>query len=107
MIHFSFSSVMMTILVSNLLLVVISLLFRNEDILARIGFRLTAIFCIITLVRFLFPYELPFTRTIILPAVLSNMLFVLRHQHEIFPGFLLSVWNVFCVVWLVESIRRL
>ena len=107
MIHFSLSSVLMTILVSNLLLAVISLLFRNDDILARIGFRLTAMFCIITLIRFLFPYELPFTKTVILPSVLSNILFVLRHRHEIIPGFRICVWDVFCVVWLVESIRRL
>ena len=107
MIHFSFSSVLMTILVSNLLLAVISLLFCNDDILARIGFRLTAMFCIITLIRFLFPYELPFTKTVILPSVLSNILYVLRHRYEIFPGFRICVWDVFCVVWLVESIRRL
>lgn len=107
MIHFSFSSVLMTILVSNLLLIVISLLFRDEDVLAKIGFRLTAMFCIITLIRFLFPYELPFTKTVILPPVLSNILFVLRHRHNIFPGFRISLWDIFCVVWLVESIRRL
>lgn len=87
MIHFSFSSVLMTILVSNLLLIVISLLFRDEDVLAKIGFRLTAMFCIITLIRFLFPYELPFTKTVILPPVLSNILFVLRHRHNIFRDF--------------------
>ena len=60
MIHFSLSSVLMTVLVSNLLLVLISLLFRNEDVLAKIGFRLTAIFCIITLIRLVLPLELPF-----------------------------------------------
>ena len=65
MIRFSLSSVLMTVLVSNLLLIVISLLFRNEKILARIGFRLTAMFCIITLIRLLLPLELPFAKTVI------------------------------------------
>ena len=76
MIHFSLSSVLMTVLVSNLLLVLISLLFRNEDVLAKIGFRLTAIFCIITLIRLVLPLELPFAKTVILPKVLSDVLFI-------------------------------
>ena len=61
MIHFSFTSVLMTVVVSNLLLAAISMLFRNEDVLAGIGFKLTAVFCVITLMRFLFPFELPFS----------------------------------------------
>lgn len=85
MIHFSFSSVLMTFLVSNLLLVVISLLFRNENILAKLGFRLTAIFCIITLIRLLLPLELPFTKTVILPKALSEVLFAIRHRYNVFP----------------------
>ena len=104
MIRFSLSSVLMTVLVSNLLLIVISLLFRNEKILARIGFRLTAMFCIITLIRLLLPLELPFTKTVIYPATLSNAISKVRHLHNIFPGFWISIWYVFCLVWLVGSI---
>ena len=107
MIHFSFSSVLMTFLVSNLLLVVISLLFRNENILAKLGFRLTAIFCIITLIRLLLPLELPFTKTVILPKALSEVLFAIRHRYNVFPWLRISVWDIFRLVWLVESIRRL
>lgn len=105
--NFSFASVLMTLIVSNLLLVVLSLLFCNENVLVRIGFRLTAIFCIITLIRFLFPFELPFTKTVIFPPVTSSALSVLRHRHNIFPWLRLSFWDLFCMVWLAESIRRL
>jgi len=107
MIHFSFSSVLMTVIVSNLLLIVISLLFCNEDVLAKIGFRLTAIFCIITLLRFLFPFELPFTKTVIFPAVISDALSVLRHRHNVFLGLRISAWDIFLVIWPIESFRRL
>ena len=107
MIHFSFSSVLMTVFVSNLLLIAIYLLFRNENILARIGFRLTAIFCIITLIRFLFPFELPFTKTLPLPLNISRMISVLRHPYNIFPWLRVSIWNVFCLIWLVGSIYKL
>ena len=107
MIHFSFSSVLMTVLVSNLLLVVISLLYCNENVLAKIGFRLTAIFCIITLIRLVLPLEFPFARTVILSKTLSNALFVVRHRYNVFPWLRISVWDIFRLVWLVESLRRL
>lgn len=107
MIHFSFSSVFMTVLVSNFLLIVIALLFRNEDVLAKIGFKLTAIFCIITLIRFLFPFELPFAKTIAVPSGVSYAIAKVRHRYDIFPGLQISVWDIFCIIWLAESIRRL
>lgn len=107
MIHFGLSSVLMTVLVSNLLLVVISLLFCSEKILERIGFRLTAIFCIITLIRLLLPLELPFAKTVIYPAAISNAISKVRHLHNVFPGLWISIWYVFCLVWLAGSVYRL
>lgn len=104
MIRFGLSSVLMTVLVSNLLLVVISLLYRNEKILARIGFRLTAMFCIITLIRLVIPLELPFAKTMIYPVSISNAISKVRHLHSILPGVQISIWYVFCLVWLAGSI---
>lgn len=104
MIRFGLSSVLMTVLVSNLLLVVISLLYRNEKILARIGFRLTAMFCVITLIRLVIPLELPFAKTVIYPASISNAISKVRHLHSILPGVQISIWYVFCLVWLAGSI---
>lgn len=101
---FSFSSVLMTIFAGNVLLVVITLLFRNEKLLARIGCKVMALFCVITLARLLFPYELPFAKTVILPAKISEMLSVLRHQYELVPGVLISVTNALFVVWFVGSL---
>ena len=66
--YFSFSSVLMTLLASNLLLIPISLLFRNEKLLAEIGYKVMTVFCIVTLVRLLFPCELHFKKTVILPT---------------------------------------
>ena len=104
MIHFSFSSMLMTILVSNLLPVLISLLFCNNDVLTKIGFRLTAIFCIITLIRLLLPFEFPFAKTLIFPACVSNPLSVLRHRHNVFPDVWISVWNIIGTIWLIGSV---
>lgn len=107
MIHFSFSSMLITILVSNLLLVFISLLFQNNDVLTKIGFRLTAIFCIITLIRLLLPFEFPFAKTLILPDIVSNPLSTLRHRHNVLPNVWISVWNIIGMIWLIGSICSL
>lgn len=104
MIQFSFSSVLMTILTSNLLLILVTLLFRNVDMLSRIGYKLTAVYCAITFMRFLLPYELPFTKTVLLPANISKLFSMLRHRYEIFSGIRLSVWDAFCIVWLAGSL---
>lgn len=102
--HFSFSSVLMTLLASNLLLIPISLLFRNEKLLAEIGYKVMSVFCIVTLVRLLFPCELPFTKTVILPALVSDAISLLRHRHEVIPRFWVSISDVLCVAWFVVSI---
>ncbi len=102
--YFSFSSVLMTLLASNLLLIPISLLFRNEKLLAEIGYKVMTVFCIVTLVRLLFPCELPFTKTVILPAPVSDAISLLRHRHEVIPGIWVSISDVLCVAWFVVSI---
>lgn len=101
--YFSFSSVLMTLLASNLLLIPISLLFRNEKLLAEIGYKVMTVFCIATLVRLLFPCELPFTRTVILPTPVSNAISLLRHKHEFILGLQISIVTFLCVVWFVIS----
>ncbi len=83
MIQFSFSSVLMTVLTSNLLLILVALFFRNEKTLARVGYRLTAVYCAVTLIRLLFPCELPFTKTVVLPSGISNLFALLRHPSSL------------------------
>lgn len=95
MIQFSFSSVLMTVLTSNLLLILVALFFRNEKTLARVGYRLTAVYCAVTLIRLLFPCELPFTKTVVLPSGISNLFALLRHPYEVIPGIRLSAWEIF------------
>ena len=44
MIYFSFSSVLTAVFVSGLLLALISLLFRSEETLVKIGYKVMAVF---------------------------------------------------------------
>lgn len=100
MINFGFSSVLMTVLISNILLIAISLCFRNRNLLMSIGYKLLFAFCIITLVRFLFPLELPFTKTIIFPEAISVVVVAIVHSYGEFLGIRLSIWTGFCLVWI-------
>lgn len=104
MIHFSFSSVLMTILMSNLMLVIITMCFRSDNLLVRIGYKLLAVFCIATLIRLLLPLELPITKTFALPKTLSYIVAAFRHPYATFFGVKISPWLIFCVIWFVGAV---
>ena len=104
MIHLSFSSVLMTVLMSNLMLVLIAVCFRNEKVMAGIGYKLLTMFCILTLARLLIPLELPFAKTIILPEIVSYILTAFQHPYGSFLGIDLSLWTAFCIIWFIGVI---
>lgn len=107
MIDLSFSSVFMTVIMSNVLLVVITLCFRNENLLKNIGYKLIAVFCVVTLVRLLLPFELPITHTIALPKLISDVVLAVRYPYGTFLGIELSLWTGFCVIWVIGVIVQL
>ena len=86
---FSFSTLYMAILTSNLLLMIISVIICNKRILINAGYKLIAIFLILTAVRFILPIEFPFVTSIALPQGISKLII------EIFaPRFTLDNFNI-------------
>lgn len=104
MIHLSFSTVLMTVFMSTLMLAVIAVCFRNEKLMVGIGHKLMAVFCILILARLLLPLELPFTKTFVYPEILSRVMTFFLHPYGTFLGIKLRLWTVFCIVWLVRAI---
>lgn len=102
--NYSFSTVLMTILTSNLLIAVIVLCFRNRKIMLSIGYKLVAIFLMLTLLRFLFPFEVPVSRNIYFPKWLSFIVVFLRHPFISFGIIKISIWTLFGCVWLGGTI---
>ena len=98
MIRFSFSSLYMAILFSNLLILLLYLVFRRRKLLASIGLpSLTAVLCI-AILRMVFPIELLFlSRNIYLPEVLSCCISFLLHP--CFFGGRFSIWSFLKVIW--------
>ncbi|MCM1118694.1 MAG: hypothetical protein NC543_04960 [bacterium] len=107
MIHFSFSSVLMTVLMSNVLLIVITVCFRNDRLLMNIGYKLMAVFCLVTSLRLLLPFELPITKTLPLPEAITNIVGNIRHSYGTVLGVEVSFWTGFCVVWIAGIILQI
>ena len=101
MLNFGFSSVLISVLSCNVLLIFMAVIFRHPSVILRIGFRMLTIFAVLTAIRFLFPFELPITTNINLPEQLSRMVIFLRHPRFSLSGTNISIWNLFEIVWAV------
>lgn len=107
MINYSFSTILMTFLASNLIIVLITMCFRHEKILLSVGYKVIAVFLALTLLRVLFPFELPFSRNLYLPTALSAIVVLIRHPFIKPGGFPISLWTVCEVVWIVGFFIKL
>lgn len=99
--HYSFSTVLMTVITSNLLIILISIFLKNNKLLISVGYKLLAAFAIFTVLRFILPFEFPFTTNIVLPDVLSKLIFLIRHPFYTIGNIELSFWFVFEIIWAI------
>lgn len=107
MLHFTFSTVLMALLTSNILAGLIAVLFLHGKTMARLGNKVLAFFVVLTVVRLLIPYEFPFSTNINLPYLLSKMIsFFLEYRISILT-IPLSLWNLFEMIWIVGIIIHL
>lgn len=104
---YSFSTVLMTVLTSNLLIAVIVLCFRDRKIMLSIGYKLVLLFLGLTIVRFLFPVELPFTRNMNFFGLLAEFVVALRHPYISWKFIEISIVVLLGVVWIWGTVRRL
>lgn len=111
MLNFSFSTVLMTLLTSNILATVISLLFLHGKTMARVGYQVLTLIVVLTVIRLLFPFELPFSTNIYMHRFLSRAVASFREHWIIFFSISLSLWNIFELIWvggiLVHIVRYL
>lgn len=99
MTSFSSSSLLMSILFSNLLLILVSIIFLNRKFMVIIGYPLLTVFLIITFLRFAFPFELPVSTNILLPEWLSIAIIFLKEPHISIGSLTFSVWHLFLFLW--------
>lgn len=104
MLRFAFSTVLMTLLTSNILVGLIALLFLRGKIMARLGYKVLAFFVLLTVVRLLIPYEFPFSTNINLPYRLSQIVSSFLESRIPFLTISLSFWNLFEILWVIGII---
>ncbi len=104
MINFSFSSVLMTVILCSLLLIVMAFCLNAKGFLTNVGYKLIFAVCTLILLRLLIPFELPFTKTLRIPKVLSDVLIVFTRSYGTFMGIDISFGTIFCAIWLLGSL---
>lgn len=104
---FTFSTVYMTVLISNLFLILMILCFRNTKLLINAGYQLLAFFVMFISLRFLLPIEFPFATTLLLPKWLSRVISQIRHPLFNLGNFEVSIWSFLLVIWGVGIIFHL
>lgn len=107
MLNYSFSTVLMTVLASNLLIIVISFCFQDQEIMLSIGYKLVTLFLTLTVLRCLVPFELPFAKNIYFPEWLSAVVAFLRHSFFSFGFIHISIWFLLGCIWAGGTIYYL
>ena len=112
MLHYSFTTVLMAVLTSNLIIIAIAICFRSNKILLSVGYKLLAVFLIFTLIRFAFPleinkmFDLGISRNIVFPEFLSIILTYFRTPLGKPFGLSISLWTFFEVIWVLGIIYQ-
>lgn len=104
MLNFSLTSVIMAVLTSNLLIIVLSVIFLNRSILYKFGLPLLSVFGVLITFRMLMPFELNnITQNIYFPKRLSKAVVFIYHPRIQIPlfGKTLSIWHIFTIVWII------
>lgn len=95
----SLSTVIMTVIATNILLILLALCLRKMKWLIRIGYKMLAVFALFAVLRFLLPVEFSFTVTKRLPQYLSLVITVCRYPFFMIGEWEASLWNLFLIVW--------
>lgn len=101
MFDFSMSSLLMSVLFSNLLLILLYGIFRNTEFMMDIGYQLLAVFLAATLIRFLLPFELPCSVRIDMPEGFSWIAVFIKDPLFGIGTSNFSLWHVFLLLWVI------
>lgn len=107
MLHFSFSTILMALLTSSLLIGLIAIVFCRNDTMVCAGYKLLAVFAGLAAVRLFIPFEFPFTADVALSPAVSKIVFFLRHPQIQILNTQFSIWNFFEAIWIIGTIFNL
>lgn len=97
--YFSLSSVLNTIIFSNILIIILHVILKNTKVMISIGIKLIPAFIILTIIRLFLPFEYIFTRNVFYPWWFSEVIAFLRGDFISILSFRLSLWTILQIIW--------
>ena len=107
MLQYSFSTVLMAILSSTIVIIFTAVCFRYENLLVSFGYKMFAVVLGITFLRFALPFQFPFAANIVMSEGLSRIIAIFRRPFLAVGPFNVSMWGMFEAVWLIGILVRL
>lgn len=107
MLHFSFSTVLMALLTSSLLVGLIAFVFLHSKTMVCAGYQLLGIFVGLAVIRMFFPFEFPFTVNLYLSPILSKIISFFQKPQIKILNTVVSFWNIFEAIWIVGIVFNL
>lgn len=101
MLQYSFSTVLMAVLSSNIIIIFTAVCFCRKDLLVSIGYKMFALLLGIAFLRFAFPFQFSFTTNIILSNTLSQIIAYIWHTLFWIGPLRISIWSIFEFVWIL------
>lgn len=98
--QYSFSTVFMAFISSNLIIIFTATCFRNKNLLVSFGYKMFALLLGFTFLRFLLPFEFPFATNLVFPELFSRAVSFLRYPFYRSGNIRISIWIIFEAVWL-------
>lgn len=102
--HLTLTTTLMALLTTGIFLTFVTTCLLNKHLLIHFGYKLLALFVLFTILRFIFPVDFPFTRTIVMPKGISYILLRIRHRLFYLGQQPVSVWFIFECIWLIGAI---
>lgn len=107
MLNYSFSTVMMAVLTSSLLVLMTTLCLQCRGMLRAIGSRLVIALLLLAMLRLFLPFELPFCRNVNLSRIPSEIVSTIVHPY-FYPGKVeISVWFCLQCIWVCGTVVSL
>lgn len=107
MLTFSFGSVFITIVTSNLLIILIYLIFRNTKLMVQMGYKLLGVFALCTVLRLAFPFEFPISTNIYFPKFFSKLFSDLCYPFFPIGKPVFSIWHFCLLFWAVGTVYQI
>ena len=105
--QYSFSTVLMAFLSSNVIIIFTAICFCNKDLLVSFGYKMFALLLGLTFLRFVLPFEFPFSINLVFPEILSQAVSFLRYPFYRSEHIRISIWIIFEFIWLVGALVML